>query len=143
MNQIDQQGIKKRIELLKNEFNLNTGSAFAESVGINRSNFYQAMKGEERQIGEAMINKIAVSLNINREWLLTGKGEIYINMEEKQIQELLNNHSKLVEAHIILVKNSETLTNTNKQLVDQNKELFEENRKLRESNERLINDIKK
>jgi len=143
MNPIDQEGIRKRIEILKKEFNLNTGSAFAEAVRINRSNFYQAMKGEERQIGEAMINKIAVSLHINREWLLTGKGEIHINMEDKQIKELLNNHSKLVDAHIILVKNSETLTNTNKQLVDQNKELFEENRKLRQSNEKLINEIKK
>lgn len=142
MNKIDQEGVKERIEILRKKFNFNTISAFAEAVGVNRSNFYQAIKGEERQIGEAIINKIAVSLNINREWLLTGNGEIYINMEEKQMQELLDNHNKLVEAHIILVKNSETLANTNKQLVDQNKDLFEENRKLREDNNKLINQLK-
>lgn len=143
MNTIDQEGVKKRIEILKMKFNINTGSDFAKSVGINKSNFYQAMKGEERHIGESMINKIAACLHINREWLLTGNGEIYINMEEKRIEELYENHKKLVDAHIILVKNSETLTNANIQLVEQNKELFEENKKLREVNEKLMDDCKK
>lgn len=141
MKQANQEGLRNRIEILKKEFNLRTGSAFAKYVGINRSNFYQAMKGEERLIGEAMINKIALSLSINRQWLLTGIGDIHMNEEERKRDKILDNQSKLVDAHLILVKNSETLTETNRKLVDQNQELFEENKKLRASNEQMMKDI--
>lgn len=142
MNKMNQAEIKKRIEYLMKEFNLETRSSFAESIGMNTSNFYQSMKGDNRTIGVGMIDKIALKFKVNKEWLLTGTGGIYMDEKERRIDKLLANHDKLVEAHIVLVKNSETLAETNKKLVDQNNELHEENKLLRKANEDYLQEFR-
>ena len=142
MNVDAQIQIRQRIEQLMEELDISSRASFADEIGINRSNFYQSMKGEERTIGETIINKIALTYGVSREWLMTGIGEMYNSMESKKMKELLGSYTKLVDAHVILVKNSETLTNTNKELVDQNKVLFAENKDLRDSLEILMKELK-
>ncbi|NDW10077.1 S24 family peptidase [Dysgonomonas sp. 520] len=69
--------IVERILLIKKELGYDSDGAFADRLNINRSNFSQMMRGN-RPIGENIINKISIQTNINKEWLLTGEGEMFV-----------------------------------------------------------------
>lgn len=68
--------IIERILLIKEELGYETVGAFADAAHISRPNFSQMMKGN-RPIGESIINKICVQMNINKEWLTTGEGTMF------------------------------------------------------------------
>ncbi|WP_280671655.1 MULTISPECIES: XRE family transcriptional regulator [unclassified Dysgonomonas] len=67
--------IIERILLIKKELGYETDGAFADAANISRPNFSQMLNGN-RTIGESIINKICVQMNINKEWLLTGNGNM-------------------------------------------------------------------
>lgn len=50
-------------------------SEFSKKADINQSNMSNMLSGK-RKIGDAIINKIVLSFDINKEWLLTGEGEM-------------------------------------------------------------------
>ncbi len=53
-----------------------TANAFAVQVGINPSNFSKKLK-EAMKITKADIDRICESIGVNREWLVSGDGEVY------------------------------------------------------------------
>ena len=64
-----------RIKEIQKFFDLNNNQ-FAEKIGIDKSNVSKIYNGQ-RTIGEGIVNKIVVSCNVSKEWLLTGKGEMF------------------------------------------------------------------
>ena len=50
-------------------------SAFANKIDYNQSNLSKVLRGE-REIPANLINKILDNTNVNRQWLLTGEGEM-------------------------------------------------------------------
>lgn len=50
-------------------------SSFSEVTNIKQSNMSSMLNGK-RKIGDGVINKIVLSFDINKEWLLTGKGDM-------------------------------------------------------------------
>jgi len=133
--------VVERIQKIKKDQNITTDAQFADTIGENRSNFSQALKGESRKIGDTLLYKIAVRFNVNINWLLKGEGSMYRNSTDMNMQKLLDSHETLVSAHIILVENSKILTETNKKLTDQNQELLSANKDLRDSNNILMKEL--
>ena len=66
--------ITDRIRELMVQFKLNQ-SDFAKQIGVRQPNLSAILKGE-RKCGEGVINKILLSFDINRDWLLTGEGNM-------------------------------------------------------------------
>lgn len=52
-----------------------TQTVFSAKTGIRQSNLSKILSGE-RPCGQAIINKLVVSLGVNKDWLLTGEGEM-------------------------------------------------------------------
>lgn len=53
-----------------------TQVAFAERIGIDPSNLSKHLKGK-LPFSDNLINKIVVELNVSKEWLLTGEGDMW------------------------------------------------------------------
>lgn len=78
----------------------NSQTDFSKKIGISQPNLSKILSGE-RPCGEAIINKIVISLDINKEWLLTGEGEMLkdsatnntIDEENKKISPYGNNYT--------------------------------------------------
>ena len=66
--------IVQRIKKIMDFYKLNQTS-FSERVGLKQSNLSKILSGE-RTCGDAVINKISMSFDIRKEWLLTGDGEM-------------------------------------------------------------------
>ena len=80
--------------------NLNgyTVNSLAREVGIDPSNLNKMIKGEQK-ITDKTIAKIVKVLGLNREWLLTGKGEM---LEASNKDEIM--HSKGVHSYDISIE---------------------------------------
>ncbi len=66
--------IVSRIEQIMTFFNLNQ-SQFARRIGVRQPNLSAIMK-RERACGDGIMNKILLSFDIRKDWLLTGEGEM-------------------------------------------------------------------
>jgi transcriptional regulator with XRE-family HTH domain len=67
--------ISKRIELILKQNDL-TSSAFADRIGVQRSNISHILSGRNKP-GLDLLEKIIVNFPaINAKWLLTGEGEL-------------------------------------------------------------------
>ena len=73
-----------RIKEIMNKFGLNQTS-FSEKVGLKQPNLSKILSGE-RPCGEAIVNKITLSFDINKNWLLTGEGNM-LKEEKKPVLE--------------------------------------------------------
>lgn len=105
--------ILNRILQIKEELGYKTDGEFAGAMGINRSNFSQ-MKQGNRSIGDNILNKISIHLNISKRWLLTGEGEMLIEKEktistENLIKEDLKDRCKYLEESVRLLKQENEL----------------------------------
>lgn len=75
------------INKLVDDSNLSRG-AFADMVGISRSNFSKILNGNY-PCGEGVINKIVLATGVNKEWIKTGCGDMY-NVQENIIRQSTN-----------------------------------------------------
>ena len=66
--------VVERIRLIMKQFDLNQ-TQFAQRIDIRQPNLSAILKGE-RVCGDGVINKIVLSFDINKDWLLTGEGEM-------------------------------------------------------------------
>lgn len=64
-----------RIELVMKTLNKRRGE-LADMLEVDRSNFSQIMNGK-RPVGDNMLNRFTIHLNINKHWLLTGEGSMF------------------------------------------------------------------
>ena len=83
---MDQDKIIERLNIVRESLGLNI-TKFAEMSGISQGNM-SAMLNNKRVIGEGIINKISISFDIRKEWLLTGEGEMKHNKGKRTFSEL-------------------------------------------------------
>lgn len=66
---------KLRLMELMRTLNLNQ-SQFAEKIEVKQSNVSEMLSGK-RPIGRNIINKLVLAFDINKDWMLTGYGEMF------------------------------------------------------------------
>jgi SOS-response transcriptional repressor LexA len=64
-----------RIKELMEHFNFGSGQ-FADKIGMDKSNFSKLFT-TDKPIGDGILTKIAYGLNVNKNWLLTGEGDMF------------------------------------------------------------------
>ena len=84
---VDKENIKVRIKQIRKEKNLSM-EKFASSVGCSKQliSFIESGKISPSNL---LISNISSAFNVNRDWLLTGVGEMYGNQEEELDDELI------------------------------------------------------
>ena len=82
--------MNKRLKILRKSLNL-TQSEFANSIGIKGSSYCDIENGKA-SITERTIISICSIYNVNRQWLQSGKGDIFANINEN---DFLNTFKKL------------------------------------------------
>jgi len=80
---------------------------FALICDINQANLSQILQGK-RAAGNSVLNKISMALNVRKDWILTGEGEMYnkVTISDKDIQ-----IADLIEANKTLIKTIDKLIN--------------------------------
>lgn len=68
-------GLLERIQFIMSELGFKSKGEFADAIDVGRSNLSQMLQNK-RTVGDAILNKISIHLNINKDWLLTGEGEM-------------------------------------------------------------------
>lgn len=114
--------IKDRLKTVRTDLNMSQDE-FGKQIGISRSQISCYEKGL-RDITERSINDICREFNINKEWLLTGEGEMYVisEQDEKLADALakisLSENDKLKEIVQNLLKLDEKTLDTINDLID-------------------------
>lgn len=67
--------IVERIKLIQEYFGLNQ-SEFAKQIGMRQQNYSRIINGVVAA-GEGTINKIVMSFDINKQWIVSGDGEMF------------------------------------------------------------------
>lgn len=62
---------------------------FAREADMRQNNLSEILSGK-RVIGSNVINKLVISFGINKDWLITGEGEMFERREEREIKYLDN-----------------------------------------------------
>lgn len=75
--------IKDRLKAIRDDANMSQDE-FGKKIGISRSQISCYEKGL-REITERSLNDICREFNVNRDWLITGEGEMYIISEQDEI----------------------------------------------------------
>lgn len=80
--------MQDRLKLIRTDKNMSQDE-FGKVIGISRSQIGCYEKGI-REITERSINDICREFNVNKNWLITGDGEMYIiSKEDEQLAEAL------------------------------------------------------
>lgn len=85
--------MEERIQKLIDE-KLMTQNAFAESIGISSDTLYNFLHGTGKRHEKIVRGILTAYPEVNRDWLLTGRGEMYNSQEEVQIVKSNNEESK-------------------------------------------------
>lgn len=81
--------MKERIRALIKKEGLNS-SKFAESIGVNRSNITHILSGRNKPSID-FLEKLIISFpNINTNWLISGIGKMYIQVDKPIKSKLLD-----------------------------------------------------
>lgn len=75
--------MKERILLLRKELKMSQ-AAFAEKINVSR-NFIGLVECGDRNFSERTIDDICQIFNVRKEWLKTGKGEMWIERTRSQV----------------------------------------------------------
>jgi transcriptional regulator with XRE-family HTH domain len=54
---------------------------FGKLIGVKQGNISKMLSGE-REVGEAILHRLVTKLNVNREWLDTGEGEMFVEAKK-------------------------------------------------------------
>ncbi len=79
-----------RIKELMKSCGLNQ-TEFAEKIGMKQQNLSRILNGKAN-IGEGVINKILLSFDVNKEWLVSGEGEMLKSKQTSDARPLDNIH---------------------------------------------------
>lgn len=72
--------INKRIKEIREDINLSQ-QKFGEKLGVSRD-VISNIENNRVEVKTVFINHMCEIFNINKEWILTGEGEIYISVED-------------------------------------------------------------
>lgn len=77
--------LKKAVRYIKGSTEYVNQSLIAEKIDFGRTNLSAALNGEEKYLKEGLIEKVITAFpEINKDWLLTGNGEMLIEEEEEE-----------------------------------------------------------
>lgn len=80
--------MNERIKALRKELKMSQ-DVFAEKLGLTK-NYISLVENGNRNLSEQSIKVLCSILNVNEEWLRTGKGEMFIEKsKDEQIAEML------------------------------------------------------
>ena len=81
--------LKKAIRYIKGSTEYSNQTLIAEKIDFGRTNLSAALNGEEKYLTEGLISKVTSTFpEINKDWLLTGDGEMLIEEEDEEEDEL-------------------------------------------------------
>lgn len=72
--------VNERIKLLRTQLSLSVDE-FAIKCNINRATVYRMESGES-DVKQKTIKSIATALGVNTNWLLTGKGKMFVEADK-------------------------------------------------------------
>ncbi|HBG6316230.1 TPA: helix-turn-helix transcriptional regulator [Clostridioides difficile] len=72
--------INKRVKEIREDTNLSQ-QKFGEKLGVSRD-VISNIENNRVEVKTVFINHMCEIFNINKEWILTGEGEIYISVED-------------------------------------------------------------
>lgn len=75
-------GVVKQIRAIMNYYGLSQ-SELASRIGVRQPNLSAILSGD-RACGDGVINKILLSFDINKSWLLTGEGEMLADSDTER-----------------------------------------------------------
>ena len=77
--------LKKAVRYIKGSTEYVNQSLIAEKIDFGRTNLSAALNGEEKYLKEGLIDKVVSAFpEINKDWLLTGTGEMLIEEDEEE-----------------------------------------------------------
>ena len=81
--------LKKAIRYIKGSTEYSNQTLIAEKIDFGRTNLSAALNGEEKYLTEGLISKVTSAFpEINKDWLLTGNGEMLVqNTPEEEPEE--------------------------------------------------------
>jgi transcriptional regulator with XRE-family HTH domain len=86
--------LNERLRTIRETLNL-TQKSFAKSIFISTS-YYANIESGQRQVFEKTIDSVCKVYNANKEWILTGKGEIFTTKPPNvRLQELIDIYQQL------------------------------------------------
>lgn len=86
-------GMNERLKQIRKSQNLSQ-KQFAELLSLSQ-NYISYLEKGVRDLNDRVINEICKEFNINKEWFLTGKGEMFndildsFDIEDKEIKEFV------------------------------------------------------
>ena len=102
--------MKNRIFKIRKDSKM-TQDAFAEKLGLSKNFVWMLEKGE-RVPSERTISDICREFNVNKDWLLTGKGDIYDAPEDEVaavVSDLLEESNPFYDIIISIMKSYKKL----------------------------------
>ena len=78
----NQEAVIKRIKEIQSSKLMNQ-KEFAELIHVNQPDLSSYLSGK-KPFGMTLINRISLELSINKEWLLTGEGEMYKQLSAEE-----------------------------------------------------------
>ena len=84
--------VQLRIKGLVKDLGLSL-SEFAKRIGTHQSSLSRSL-ADGNNVGDAMLNKISIAFDINKDWLLTGEGEMLRKKEEDALSRIGANRDK-------------------------------------------------
>ena len=82
--------LKKAVRYIKGSTEYVNQSLIAEKIDFGRTNLSAALNGEEKYLKEGLIEKVITAFpEINKDWLLTGNGEMLIEEDEEEDEDEL------------------------------------------------------
>ena len=82
--------LKKAVRYIKGSTEYVNQSLIAEKIDFGRTNLSAALNGEEKYLKEGLIEKVITAFpEINKDWILTGNGEMLIEEDEEEEEDEL------------------------------------------------------
>ncbi len=119
--------MKDRILKIRKDSKM-TQDAFAEKLGLSKNFVWMLEKGE-RVPSERTISDICREFNVNKEWILTGDGDMYEMPEDETasiVSELLEEDNPFYDLIVGIMKTYQGLDNKSQELLkDLGKQLLD------------------
>lgn len=101
---MDKEGIIERIKLLMQQFG-DSANAFAKRVDIDPGNLRRKLKGQS-PITNRDVALISTAIDVNREWLTDGTGDIWNFYKQEQKEQALHPTAEITNETSARIENS-------------------------------------
>ena len=126
--------MKDRIIQFLKDFNL-TSTKFADEIGVQRSSISHILSGRNKPSYDFIEKMLSAYPEINAQWLITGKGEMYNNTSIKSAEPNLFSQDKKLNTELSsrdlnIAKsfgNTQDLSDSEKEIIDTKKNSSEKN----------------